>query len=208
MIYSACAMNEPRVDAKARPRPGGRSARIRSTVLSVTMDMLLNGDAAELTIREIAARAQVAETTLYRRWGTPMALLMEALSEFATIENPTPDTGSLDGDLRQLLHNVVALLERPEVRRMFRRILALSPVPGEAEDARHRFWLARFAAGAIIVERAIARGELVHGVAPDDLLEVLVGTAYVRAFLTERPLDQAMIERAVGSALALARAQG
>ena len=88
-------------------------------------------------------------------WGTPVNLIMDAISVFAASENPVPDTGSLEGDLRQLLRNVVALLERPEVLRLFRHIHSLDLGQDSARQLWQQFWGARLGIGTQVIERAI-----------------------------------------------------
>ncbi|MFI6816043.1 TetR/AcrR family transcriptional regulator C-terminal ligand-binding domain-containing protein [Nonomuraea sp. NPDC050328] len=184
-------------------RPGGRSARIREAVLGTTLRMLETRPLPELTVKEIATAAGVADTTIYRRWGTLSGLISAAVSEFALAENPIPDTGSLEDDLTQLLVNVAGLIERPSVRRIFRVTMALDNE--DAADARRHFWETRFAAGATIIDRAIERGEILPLTDPIEVIEALVGTAYVRAFLLERPMTDAVVRESVQTALRIAR---
>src|ERR1700758_3230045 len=79
-----------------KPRPGGRSARVRKAVLDATLSRLLANAFAGLTVADVAADAGVAETTVYRRWPTKSALTAAALAELAAADNPTPDTGTLE----------------------------------------------------------------------------------------------------------------
>ena len=58
-----------------RPRPGGRSSRVRRAVYDAALEALENRQARQVTIPEIAARANVHPTSIYRRWGTLERLL-------------------------------------------------------------------------------------------------------------------------------------
>lgn len=184
-------------------RPGGRSARIREVVLSTTLRMLETRSVSELSVKEVAHTADVAETTIYRRWGSLPALISAALSEFALSENPIPDTGSLEDDLTQLLRNAAAIIERPSVRRIFR--FAMSLDDEDAADVRRKFWATRFTAGATIVDRAVQRDEAHPETDPIEVIETLVGPTYVRSFLTERPITDAVVQESVQAALRIAR---
>lgn len=53
----------------------------------------------ELGIPQIAARAGVNPTTLYRRWGDVNAILSDVATERLRPTEPPPVTGSLQGDL-------------------------------------------------------------------------------------------------------------
>jgi len=158
-----------------------------------------------MTVKEIAAEAAVAETTIYRRWGSLTRLVAEALSVYAVTENPIPDTGSLEEDLTRLLRNVSAIIERPAVRRIFRFMTSLEEDGEELAQTRTRFWETRFAAGTSIVTRAIERGEIPSGTDPDAVIEVLVGAVYVRSFLLERPLTEKILTDSVEAAMLTAR---
>lgn len=52
-------------------RPGGRTARVRAAVLDAAGDLLAENGFARLDLAEVAARAEVGKTTVYRRWRTP-----------------------------------------------------------------------------------------------------------------------------------------
>jgi len=48
-------------------RPGGRSARVRSSVLDATVELLEDVGYERLSVEAVAARAGVHKTTVYRR---------------------------------------------------------------------------------------------------------------------------------------------
>src|ERR1051325_7702158 len=82
-----------------RTRPGGRSAHIRAVVLEDGLAELASVGFHAPRLERIAKRAGVNKTTLYRRWGTREVLMLEAITERASVKVPIPDTGSLRGDL-------------------------------------------------------------------------------------------------------------
>ena len=105
-------MTATRPPAKAR-RTGGRSARVREAVLRATLDALLAGGSDDLSIREVAQRAGVHETSVYRRWGTRANLILDAVLSEVEAAVPVPDTGSLRGDLLALLSAIAAFITTP-----------------------------------------------------------------------------------------------
>lgn len=182
-------------------RPGGRSARVGDAVTQTALEHLLTLGYSGLTIRGVARAAGVAETTIYRRWPTVDHLAAAALRRLAEQENPLPDTGTLAGDLRLLLTQIVELLERPEVLRVVRSAAGLEDdEEGVIQSARAAFFEARFANAAAIVQRASARGEIPGGVDAHLIIEVLVAPAYLRALLESRPIDDALIDFSVRTA--------
>ena len=93
--------------------PGGRSARVRSTVLQSAFAVLTEKGIDAFTVAEVAARAGVHETSIYRRWGTLTALTLDACLHFADAALAIPDTGSLRSDPVVLMHRLIALLSSP-----------------------------------------------------------------------------------------------
>jgi AcrR family transcriptional regulator len=177
-----------------RSRPGGRSAQVREAVLRATRDVLIADGYAAVTIPRVAAAADVHSSTVYRRWGAPAALVSDAVQQMAQSAITTPDTGDLAGDLTALLTDVVHLLTDPHTLAVIRAIAAIpSQLNDELTAAKAQFWQRRFAAAAVIVERAINRGELPRRTEPQAVLEKLIGPAYLRALITATPLDDRFI---------------
>ena len=80
-------------------RPGGRTARVRAAVLEAAGDLLAEHGFARLDLAEVATRAEVGKTTVYRRWRTPAGLTADLLVDMAEQSLPRADTGTLRGDL-------------------------------------------------------------------------------------------------------------
>ncbi|TQM33362.1 TetR/AcrR family transcriptional regulator [Nocardia bhagyanarayanae] len=187
-----------------RKRTGGRSARVRQAVLTATLEQVIEHGIEGLTIGDIAARAGVAETTIYRRWGTRTTLIAEALTELAAAGNPAPDTGDLRTDLRILAEQVTHLIEQPGIARVVGTTVALSSDP-EVDTARRRFWDERFEKSSQVVTKAIARGELPEHTSPREVLETLSAPLYFRLLVGDKPIDEAFVARCVDDTLALHR---
>ena len=136
----------------------GRSARVRAAVLRATLDALLACGADDLSIRDVAQRAGVHETSIYRRWGTRANLILNAVLSEIQAAVPAPDTGSLRGDLVALLSAIAAFVTT-QVGQLLLRLALRDDLP-EDHDARERFWAERFTTGQTVLQRAQARGEL------------------------------------------------
>jgi AcrR family transcriptional regulator len=176
-------------------RTGGRSARVRTAVLTVTVEVLFESGFDALSIREIAKRAGVHESSIYRRWGTKADLVSDALASRMGLEVPTPDTGSLREDLLALLRALAAFIGTPLGENVVR--MALRRDLPDSDAARDRFWTDRFTRGSLILDRAEVRGELRPGIDRFLTLETLVGPLYLRLLLTREPLNEAIIENVV-----------
>ena len=185
-----------------RPRPGGRSARVRWAVLSATAQLLAEGGYDLVEVPEVARRSGVHPTTIYRRWGSKARLVGEALLERSEPLSPTPDTGSLRNDLRHLLRDGAALIRTPAVRALFQVLLAgTTDAPIEITEARDRFWAVHLVEARAIVDRAVARSELPAGTDPAALIDLVVGPALVRLLLKGQHLDEPEIDEILGRAI-------
>lgn len=71
-----------------------------------------NGETAP-SIPEVAARSGVHAATIYRRWRTPEALLLDVAVETVNEVSPIPVTGDLRADLTAYTHNLVTSTRRP-----------------------------------------------------------------------------------------------
>src|SRR5712675_1504251 len=97
-----------------RGRP--RDAAVDQRVLEVAWDLLLTGGYAGLNVDEVAERAAVAKTTLYRRWPTKDHLAIAVVTRmipFALV----PDIGDLIRTLHARRHAAaLARLQRATER--------------------------------------------------------------------------------------------
>jgi AcrR family transcriptional regulator len=184
-------------------RPGGRSARVRSAVLAAARQRLVSYGYASLNVRDVAREAGVAPTTVYRHWPTVADLAAAAMGDLVGIPDTIPDTGSVAGDLHALLAKVARLLRHPQVLQILRAVIALDDSTPTAAHLRRTFWRNRVAGASLIVDRAIARGELAPDTDADTLLESLIAPIYLRGLLNLGAPDDDLYERSVRAALAI-----
>src|SRR3954468_19822067 len=116
-------MEEERQPAR---RPGGRSARVRGAVHQAVTDLVAERGYGNFTVGEVAARAGVADTSVYRRWGNLEALLTDVTNTRLTKRSPIPDTGNLEGDLRAYAANVAREVTGPDGSVVLRLVIAQS----------------------------------------------------------------------------------
>jgi AcrR family transcriptional regulator len=170
-------------------RPGGRTARVRSDVLAAVEAELAEHGYDGLTIDGVAARSGVHRTTVYRRWKTVAGLLVDLLQAGADDSWEPADTGSLEGDLIAVNREVhTALTARPSVTQA---VIAASFRTPEAAEALTQFWLDRYERTAIVVRRAVARGEIPASVDAHQLLLTATGPLYHQLVLLRRPMSRA-----------------
>lgn len=186
-------------------RPGGRTARVRSAVLDATGDLLAEEGFAALDLGEIARRAGVGRTTVYRRWVNRAGLVADLLTEMAEESRPRSDTGSLLGDLRANAELVRDTLTAPRQGRLFRALIAAATTDASAAEALHRFYARRIEEWAPCVRQAVERGEVPADTDPDEVIRAVSAPLYYRMLASGDPLDAAAAERAAHAAFTAAR---
>jgi AcrR family transcriptional regulator len=187
-------------------RPGGRTARVRADVLRAAGDVLAGEGFGHLDLADVARRAGVGKTTVYRRWGTVAALVADLLVDMAEQSLPRTETGSLDGDLRANARLVYRTLTDPRQGPLFRAVIAAATCDAHTAQALHRFYRVRIAEWAPCVVRAIERGDLPPGTDPEEVVRAVSAPLYYRALASGDPLDEAAADRAAAAAAAAARA--
>ncbi|MFB7463596.1 TetR/AcrR family transcriptional regulator [Streptomyces sp. NPDC056224] len=187
-------------------RPGGRTARVRAAVLRAAGDTLAETGFHGLDLAEVARRAEVGKTTVYRRWGTVAALVADLLTDMAEQSLPHTDTGSLLEDLRANAGLVRRTLADSRQGALFKAVIAAAATDGRTAEALHRFYEVRVAEWAPCVRQAVERGELPTGTDAGEVIRAVSAPLYYRFLITGAPLDEDAAERAVRAAVAAARA--
>jgi AcrR family transcriptional regulator len=179
-------------DTEVRRRPGGRSARVRQAVLDATLELVGEQGADALAVSEIALRAGVHETSIYRRWGTREDVIIDALLSNSEQLLPIPDTGSLRSDLIAFAVSLDAYLNSALGGALVRAL-----VSSGTDAMREQFWEGRYALASQMITRAIQRGEVPASTDPQLALEALVGPIHFRTLLTREPADEQFATRLV-----------
>ncbi|MFD4371882.1 TetR/AcrR family transcriptional regulator [Streptomyces sp. NPDC058486] len=190
-------------DEQSVPPLRRRGARMRSAVLAATVDVLTEHGLTGTTVSAVARAAGVHETSLYRRWGTRENLILEALTEQLDTQMPLPDTGHVRTDLVTYFGTLARLLATPQGEALLRLSVERDDT---LPDRRLAHWTERLERGAVMVRRAVDRGELPPDTDPALVIETLAGPLFTRALISGAPLDETLATRLVdlvlGGALA------
>lgn len=176
-------------------KPSRRTQRERN-ILRATLEELAGADYGALSMDDVAKRAGVNKTTVYRKWPTKADLVGSALLAFAEQISLAPSTGSLRGDLlhigRQMLNLALSLegqgLARLSLLRRPERELAVTMV---------RLREQRNAKLEDLLGSAVERGELARDADLPLMLDMLGGLLHVRLFVKGTGVDELLITRAV-----------
>jgi len=193
------------VDRPGSVRPGGRTARTRAAVMQAVVGELIDNGYAGTTVEQVAARAGIAKTTIYRRWGGVDGLLADLMAEHAAQEIPVPDEGNLDADLRALARGVITSLRDPAIRAAFASMIAAAVQNPSAREVLSRFLAVRTAKMTVIIGPAALRGELPPGTDAAAVIRTVTALIYYRLFITGEQPSQAIADSAAATAAAAAR---
>src|SRR5260221_4688988 len=170
-----------------RGRP--RSKLADSAILRAATALMAERGLGGMSIEEVACRAGVGKATIYRRWPSRGALALEAfLAEFLG-QQPLPDTGTLRGDLLAALRAWIRSVTQTSAGPMLSGLIAeVQQDRALAAAWRDRVVEAVRAQYAIMLDRAISRGEIPADTDKDVVLDLLYGPAYHRLLHGHRPL--------------------
>ena len=169
-------------------RPGGRSERIQKAVHAAVNALKAENPDKEITIAQIAGRANLPPSTIYRRWGN-LTDLLAAVAEQRFLADPVvPDTGAFKSDLSTWLEQFID---------------DISSGPGLVllEERVANVVLARQTAGYayanldVLCRRAIARGE--PAPTPDWLMNLLVAPVIYRILFIRQTISKPFQEKLV-----------
>jgi AcrR family transcriptional regulator len=173
-------------------RPGGRSARVAAEVHQAVTDLISERGYGKFTVGDVSARAGVADSSIYRRWGNLETLLTDVALARLNTRSPMPDTGSLAGDLRTYAAAVAREITGPEGLALVRLAVALSSTGPQGLQARDDIRDERTRQLQSMLDRARERGED----APEafDVLDHILAPMYIRVLFGMGPLTPEYVD--------------
>jgi AcrR family transcriptional regulator len=199
VIVTTTVANTASDHAVRRGRP--RDESCSTAILSATIDLVAEVGLAGLTMDAVAVRAGVGKATIYRRWSSKEALLLDAWTSCVNPQ-PIPDTGALRSDIDELFLGVHHPLSDEMLQRVFPQMIAAAKINPEAREAYRAYVDERRRPIRVVLERAIQRGEL--GPATDVQLvgDLLVAPLLYRWLVTDGVVDDTLITRIIDTVLA------
>jgi AcrR family transcriptional regulator len=162
---------------RGRPRDPETDGRILAAASSL---ILLHGFDS-MTVDEVASSAGVGKATVYRRWARKEDLAVAAMEQLYRDEMPTPDTGSIRGDLRAMFTSVITFVNSPAgtdyVRTTIKESMRDERIAALYREANERAEQAT----QTVFERAIERGEVREDIPMSATIQLLGGLVVMRA---------------------------
>ena len=190
------------------PRAPGRprDARADSAILDATLRLVGSVGLGGLTMDAVAATAGVSKATIYRRWASKEALVLDAWMACFT-DDTIPDTGSLERDLVIILGGLRDNITKGLLARVLPQMVAASQVNEELARAYRQFVVGRRRRTSVVLNGAIERGELPAGMDLELAQDMLVGPLFYRTLLSGEVIDDDLVATVVQTVLAGMRAQ-
>jgi AcrR family transcriptional regulator len=184
-------------------RPAGRPRSLEAdrAILDAIVELLLEGGYQEVTIEGVAARAGVAKTTIYRRWTTKAAMVVEAIQEAGKdcpVEGARSGAETLGGSLERMIQ----ALSDSRAAKIISGLAAEMPHNEElAKAVREGLMKPNRAALTGLLEQGIASGELRAGMDVEVAADLLVGPLFFRLLFSGAPVLPELAAATVGMVL-------
>jgi AcrR family transcriptional regulator len=177
----------PRPSRGGRPRDPSRDGVIRAAILRLLAEV---GYGA-LTMDAVASEAGVGKATIYRRWRTKEDLVVDTISELNRAEATLPDTGSVEGDLREVMYRMVSMITGPTGAATLALLSTIPHQPALAEAFRNGPLAVWRNTLEQVWRRAEERGEVRSGLHRSTVAESTSALMVQRWLLTGEPVDEA-----------------
>lgn len=181
-------------------RTGGRSADVRARVLRAAQHELLAAGYTGFSMSAVAQAAEVARTTIYRRWPTRAALVADVAAELNATWVPEPAPGPLRGQLREIAGRIAETIADPTIAPIIQALFTVDPA--DAEHVRNALRWSRSEVYDRLLAGARDRGEHVPaGVDGWMLMEAIVAPIWMRHYVTGVPITGRALDGFVDRAL-------
>jgi len=197
----------PAVATAPTPVYCSRAERVRTSTLGATLELLAERGFAGLTVEGIAARAGVSKATIYRHWPTLPQLVLDAVTSCLEHAEP-PDTGSLRGDLVEVLRRLVRTITSTKVGAVLPALVDGSERDPELADLHGLLSARRREIVKKVLHRGMERGEVRRDLDVDLTAELLAAPFFYRRLVARSPLARDLPERVVDALLPVIETRG
>lgn len=181
--------------ARMTDTPRRRGAARTEELLRVTLDLAAEVGYAGLSIEAVARRAGVGKHTIYRRWPSMAALLLDALSLVWSSDLDYRNTGDVRADLREQFLRSGLALSSPPIGPVYRAVIAEAQGDSTLRATLYERFLVTVEQSTLDrITRAQRTGELTAEVNLEFAAEVLCGTLYYRSLLSTRTIDEKAVD--------------
>jgi AcrR family transcriptional regulator len=172
-----------------------RSQAAHDAILKAALGLVTKRGFRAVTMDQIAAEAGVGKMTVYRRWPSKAALVMDSLMALVGNETDFPEAATAIESLREQLYLQVAFF-RSARGNLIRSLVAEAQSDPELAEAFRDRWLHPRRDGVRrILRAAIKEGSLRKDMDIDAGIDLLYGSLYYRLLLGSGTLDERFVAR-------------
>ena len=170
--------------------PGSRrGAERRTAICQAVFELLGKVGYDRMTMDAIATQAKASKATIYRIWQDKPELVADALMEQFSDSSPSPDTGTLRGDLLALMTSACQVTDSEAGEVVAGVMTAAAHDARLAQVVNETMFKAKQTLHDQIVRRAVERGEVPADTDPNLLHEVMHSMLTGRKLWNLGPLD-------------------
>ncbi|UIF84727.1 TetR/AcrR family transcriptional regulator [Cupriavidus sp. UYPR2.512] len=202
-------MDKPFEPARSRTPAGAAVLRtdVTDAIVAAAREELAEAGFGRFSMDVVAKRAGVGKAALYRRWRSRQALIASLVQDIGIGVEASPDTGSLEGDLKAFFEASSKALADPFATRVLPELhCEMARDPELQKTVLDSIQKPRRANGVAILRRAQQRRELPADLDEDFALEVLGASLYWRLTVIRKPASPKYLRRLVAATLAALKA--
>jgi AcrR family transcriptional regulator len=183
-------------DAGCEPRRPGRprSADVDQAVLAATIELAGEVGVTKMSMDDVAERAKVSKATIYRRWTSKEALVLDALQSAISVLDET-DTGTLRGDLTAYLGQLVERVRNGRLRDVLPHLIEVACHDEALRSSLDQYVDSRRVPMLRILDRAAERGQLPAGIDVEVLVDALIAPFFYRRLLRNKVVDANFVDQ-------------
>ncbi len=172
------------MNASIRPQRAAhpRGEPVAQTVIEATLALLAERG-YEFSIEEVAERARVHKTTIYRRWETKARLVASAMQQIGDRDVTAPDSGDVLADLEHLAVQVARALRRPAAANALRAALSTAGADPELRNVAAEFLANRYETATRLLRAAQNHGIIQQHLDPALIWRAIVNPLHLNAVI-------------------------
>jgi AcrR family transcriptional regulator len=172
------------MEKKAVARAGRpRDENVHRAILEAARNLIRDDGYASFSIEGVAARAGVAKQSIYRRWSSKGALLVDLYMD--GLERPVPARArGFASDLLDVLSQTTKRVQDPTYANILKSVVVEAQTdPDMRKIVLEKIVQPRRDAAKVVINRAIQSGELPDTADPEMLVDFLFGAIWFNLLL-------------------------
>lgn len=162
---------------------------LTDSIIEAALDEMVEKGYQGLAMDAVARRAGVGKSALYRRWSSKQEMAVSIVSQLGVPLADIADTGTFRSDVRLLLDALMVWFEDPRLGPIFVDMISVARTNKALGDAMtEHIGDPRRERSLVILERAVARGELPSDVDRELALDVFAAPVFWRLHVRRSPV--------------------